>query len=634
MKSFLSHIAIAFFIIIWLSGNSGALYAQLPTCDKIYLDQYNYAIANSATRKIYTFDPTQPVSLSNPTLNTISTPDSAAFGLTVSEVLGSNNNTLTFYTVINDVYWYYNPATSTWVNTGHQTGSNFMAFNIASGGGYIYNLAGSTGDVYRYDGTGDGTFLINVPNFIEEGPYDLIADCAGNFYILNVTGINAPPFLRKYNSSGSLVQSWTINNPNHYFQGNGFGITAGFGIIGTQIYVDNADTAAHTESVITGSINTNTVDFSSSSASIPVYNNNGTLMGDFGSCSSGVPVYPIINITASATEVAAGAVVTFNSNINAGGSAPQYQWFVNDVAIAGQTGSTLTYSPNQGDIITCKLISNLPCVANQDAISNPISIIIDCPQPTIGYTPSLFCKGQVSEVAPLFTPPGGSFSIADTRASIDPNTGSIFLNATDTGTYLVVYTLPKTASCPSVSAQDTVTIILVPDIHIVLDNYGATLCQNETITLRVDSIRGFTYQWLPKTDFPGIDNQPIVQGRATGAGIISVLVSNGVTCNASDTISIDPVVCCTVMIPNAFSPNSDGLNDVFSINSGTTQNIRQFSIYNRFGQKVFYTASQDKSWDGTFHGKPCDQGDYFYYLDYQCANGQEFIKKGSVSLIR
>jgi gliding motility-associated-like protein len=68
----------------------------------------------------------------------------------------------------------------------------------------------------------------------------------------------------------------------------------------------------------------------------------------------------------------------------------------------------------------------------------------------------------------------------------------------------------------------------------------------------------------------------------------------------------------TLFIPTAFTPNDDGSNDVFRINSGSIQTAN-IQIYNRWGEKVFETDDARSGWDGTYKGLLC-QTDYFVYL--------------------
>jgi gliding motility-associated-like protein len=107
----------------------------------------------------------------------------------------------------------------------------------------------------------------------------------------------------------------------------------------------------------------------------------------------------------------------------------------------------------------------------------------------------------------------------------------------------------------------------------------------------------------------------------------------------SDTGGIDTAVTSITVnycidIPNAFSPNSDGLNDVFRvISSGAFSNV-DLKIYNRWGQLIFESAGVNNGWDGTFKGIPANVGVYVYTVTVRLANGETFIKNGNVTLLR
>ena len=88
-------------------------------------------------------------------------------------------------------------------------------------------------------------------------------------------------------------------------------------------------------------------------------------------------------------------------------------------------------------------------------------------------------------------------------------------------------------------------------------------------------------------------------------------------------------------MPNAFTPNNDGLNDVFKpVANNITLNDLQ--IFNRWGQIIFETSDINKGWDGVFQGQKCAIGNYVYWLSYfDCSNTTKpKIIKGNVILIR
>lgn len=91
--------------------------------------------------------------------------------------------------------------------------------------------------------------------------------------------------------------------------------------------------------------------------------------------------------------------------------------------------------------------------------------------------------------------------------------------------------------------------------------------------------------------------------------------------------------CCQLFIPNAFSPNGDGHNDVFApVTNGHFNNFKM-DIFNRWGQRIF-SANRMEGWDGYHNGKPADAGTYYYHIIADCLEGKELKKKGELVLIR
>lgn len=91
-----------------------------------------------------------------------------------------------------------------------------------------------------------------------------------------------------------------------------------------------------------------------------------------------------------------------------------------------------------------------------------------------------------------------------------------------------------------------------------------------------------------------------------------------------------------LIIPNAFTPNDDGLNDAFNILNPIFYPIFSFEIYNRWGQQVFATSDVTRGWDGTYDGRDQEIGMYIWMVTYEKANepGKQYVLKGTVTLLR
>ncbi len=104
-------------------------------------------------------------------------------------------------------------------------------------------------------------------------------------------------------------------------------------------------------------------------------------------------------------------------------------------------------------------------------------------------------------------------------------------------------------------------------------------------------------------------------------------------CSINDTINIRIRTDSYIEIPNAFTPGTK-LNPVFNLLHRGNISLKRFSIYNRWGTKVFETANPNDGWDGTFNGELQPMGVYIYIVEATMSDGSAIMKKGNVTLIR
>jgi len=116
--------------------------------------------------------------------------------------------------------------------------------------------------------------------------------------------------------------------------------------------------------------------------------------------------------------------------------------------------------------------------------------------------------------------------------------------------------------------------------------------------------------------------------------VIKVIGTDGNGCESKATVTIETRPCCDMFLPNAFSPNGDGVNDKFGVETIGNPLSFEMRIYNRFGQLLFTGNSISDKWDGTFNGKPVDMGTYYFRVYSKCTNNTENKYRGDVTLIR
>ncbi|MDO8998346.1 MAG: gliding motility-associated C-terminal domain-containing protein [Bacteroidota bacterium] len=109
---------------------------------------------------------------------------------------------------------------------------------------------------------------------------------------------------------------------------------------------------------------------------------------------------------------------------------------------------------------------------------------------------------------------------------------------------------------------------------------------------------------------------------------------NSKNCFSSDTINVIVVEDCGEMfVPNAFSPNGDGANDILYVRGECLESLT-FMVFNRWGQKVFETTDKNIGWDGTFNGDMMNTGVFVFRLEGKDYEGKGYSMKGNVTLIR
>lgn len=108
--------------------------------------------------------------------------------------------------------------------------------------------------------------------------------------------------------------------------------------------------------------------------------------------------------------------------------------------------------------------------------------------------------------------------------------------------------------------------------------------------------------------------------------------SNG--CINKAQINISAENCCDVGVPNAFSPNNDGLNDTYQILVPGNPKNYKLMIYNKYGQVVFHLVKPNEGWDGYMGDKMVESGVYYYILETECPDGTTSQQKGDITLIR
>jgi gliding motility-associated-like protein len=320
---------------------------------------------------------------------------------------------------------------------------------------------------------------------------------------------------------------------------------------------------------------------------------------------------PAVSIAGSANNICAGILVTFTATGTNGGAAPVYQWKKNGVNV-GTNGSAYTYNTvANGDIITCSITSNASCLVTPTANSNPVTMTLHAnPVVTLDQTTTI-CEGSTRILD------AGSY------AGYVWNDGSTnrTLSVTNTGIYSV--TVTDNNGCRGNGSTTISTLFLHPDGFLAGDT---SFCNNASLVLRPTATYN-SYLWSTGSTDAAI--------TVKQAGNYSLEVTDANNCKGTNTIIVSVKQCLKgLFVPNSFTPNNNGKNDIFKPVLLGVVKLYQVQIYNRWGNLVFQSNDPQRGWDGNYRGQPSGNETFVWMIKYQLDGEAAKVEKGTVTLIR
>ena len=166
------------------------------------------------------------------------------------------------------------------------------------------------------------------------------------------------------------------------------------------------------------------------------------------------------------------------------------------------------------------------------------------------------------------------------------------------------------------------------------DNY--VVYNDESTIIRTIDGDNYTYNWAPTETLNDYTLQnPTASPKVTT--MYTVTVTDEYGCKNIDTvlITVKELICGEpyIYVPNAFTPNGDGKNDILYAYGDIIDEL-YFAVYDRWGELMFETEDISKGWDGTYMGKKLDPAVFVYYIKAICRDKETFIKRGNVTLLR
>lgn len=318
-----------------------------------------------------------------------------------------------------------------------------------------------------------------------------------------------------------------------------------------------------------------------------------------------------IAVLPALTTVCSETAITISSTVSGGTSPYTYLWSNNDTiseinpVITANTTFSLTLTDHNG----CS------------GVQSTIPIIVVQPPEITGSGPH--CQNETS-IHLNANPADGIWSGAGVIDSIN---GILNPSSLDPGFYQIIFTAFGTCQ-----ARDTIVV----EIHgtpIVTANISDESCignvDGEISLTPSGNKTSYNYSW---------DNNSITEDvTGLSPGIYTVSVTDNDGCMIFETYEVKtaeaPCIKPHIFIPNGFSPDGDGENDILFVRGKGIENFI-LTIYDRWGGKVFETTNLDIGWDGTYKSERLNTAVFVYYITGMFEDGTQINEKGNITLLR
>jgi len=294
-----------------------------------------------------------------------------------------------------------------------------------------------------------------------------------------------------------------------------------------------------------------------------------------------------------------------------------YVW-QSDPTLGPLTGANPIATPTDTDEYYVRVYNIHRCHADDS-----IHINVQLPVHAITKTPYDFCEGSIIQ---LEASGGFYYHWTPARWLTNPDIANPHAKPDSS----ITYTVTVSNDCFSDAAQVVMTVRSLPMVYAGRDT---TIYRNTEATLN-GTTDGISYYWYPGQDVAS----PFTLTTAAEPLYTSsyyLFAKSQYGCINVDTIVITVEPYTILLMPTAFSPNGDGLNDVFHIaRSLNISHLVELAVYNRWGEKVYSSTNITDSWDGTYRGQALDMGTYTWMLKAVTYDGETITRSGNVTLIR
>lgn len=337
---------------------------------------------------------------------------------------------------------------------------------------------------------------------------------------------------------------------------------------------------------------------------------------------------PVTDFSLPAAVCMPGGLAEFkNATTVADQSALSYTWnFGDNSAVSNAKDASHTYAASGSYTIKLDAVSAFGCA---ESASKNLSSFFDKPIAAFTVTPDTLCQGSDNvfhdeSTNSLGTITQWNWNFGDGSTSTERNPTKRYQQP---GNYTVKLNVTNNANCISQAATKQVVVYLQPVIDA---GPSFTVPQGTVVQFNptANDSTSLSFIWSPGTGLSDPNKlRPLLQAMVDETYTLTAIGEG--QCIASDFLKVK--ILKPVDVPNAFSPNGDGVHDTWNITNLSDYPGCTVAIFNRYGQRVYYSVGYGTPWNGTVAGKPLPMATYYYVIHLK--NGFTPLS-GSITIIR
>lgn len=249
---------------------------------------------------------------------------------------------------------------------------------------------------------------------------------------------------------------------------------------------------------------------------------------------------------------------------------------------------------------------------------------------------TIICLGEETPITVINTNPNVSFTYSWTPSSAivsGANSSTVIVSPTSSQ-YIYLYAVANNG-CEIWDSVFVQVNFLDPSLLNAIAVPDSVPPGGATVQLIGNAPEGYTTTWLPMNSV--VNPSALETSSFVTQNTNFFFVATDGFCEDTVVVSVRTyeIFCIEpfVFVPNAFSPNGDGNNDILFVRGNYIENMI-FRVYNRWGELVFESKDKNDGWNGIYNGKLCEPDVYDYYLDVECVGGFKNLITGNVTIVR